>query len=86
MVLILIFFFVFVGFAAGSIFGPWSRKPIIGFNMGMLLGLAAVCRKEALQRGWGDILPPVNPELGGIGLVNRDFSFTKERPGNWTTE
>lgn len=75
------------GFAAGSIFGVWSKRTIVGFNMGMLLGIFAVIKKQAIENGWS--LHPSNDEInvatGGVWPPIRDFTLTEHRPGNWTT-
>ncbi|KAJ8925947.1 hypothetical protein NQ315_009800 [Exocentrus adspersus] len=40
------------GFAAGSVFGFITKKPMVGFNMGMLLGVAAMIKKHGVDHGW----------------------------------
>ncbi|KAG5891675.1 hypothetical protein JTB14_020093 [Gonioctena quinquepunctata] len=71
------------GFAAGSVLGVWRRKTIVGFNMGMLFGILAVCRKIAAENGW-EVTPPNKVPIASTGIWDVDLSLTKDRPGNWT--
>ncbi|KAJ8967421.1 hypothetical protein NQ314_002928 [Rhamnusium bicolor] len=74
------------GFAAGSVFGVWRKNPLFGFNMGMVLGIAAICKKTAVDNGWR--LVPENDfpiANGNVWTCNTDYTLTAPRPGNWTT-
>ncbi|CAH1117297.1 unnamed protein product [Phaedon cochleariae] len=72
------------GFAAGSVFGLWRKRTIVGFNMGMLFGTLAVIRKIMHDNNWL-VTPPNDIVIGSQGVWDYDFTLTKHRPGNWTT-
>ncbi|KAJ8972355.1 hypothetical protein NQ317_008765 [Molorchus minor] len=72
------------GLAAGAIFGIWRRRTIVGFNMGMFLGIIGLIRKNCLLNGyaWG---PDEIKTRGTVWSFQQDYTLTRERPGNWTT-
>ncbi|CAH0550646.1 unnamed protein product [Brassicogethes aeneus] len=74
------------GAAAGSLFGVWSRRPMVGFNMAMFMGIMGSMRKSAQQHGW-DVIPPSDTPIaaGTVWSVHQDWTLTAERPRGWTT-
>lgn len=70
------------GMAAGSVFGGWVRNGMLGFNVGMALGLAAVIRKYFHEIG--HVMFPVGPTRT-MSTSYQDWTLIKERPRNWTT-
>lgn len=73
------------GFAAGSVFGVWSRRTIVGFNMGMVLGIFAIVKKTAVENGWALHPAEFKTMHRGAWAATPDFTLTAERPRNWTT-
>ncbi|KAF7279997.1 NADH dehydrogenase (ubiquinone) B14.7 subunit [Rhynchophorus ferrugineus] len=73
------------GAAAGSWFGAWARKPIVGFNMALLCGFAAFLHKCVLDQGNQLIPTQYKRSAGGATACLRDFSLFADRPGKWTT-
>ncbi|KAJ8925919.1 hypothetical protein NQ315_009771 [Exocentrus adspersus] len=76
------------GFAAGCLFGFITRKATVGFNMGMLLGVAATLRKYSMETelvGSPDL--KTHGFLSGVPVypLFPDMTLTEQRPGNWIT-
>ncbi|XP_060536643.1 uncharacterized protein LOC132708365 [Cylas formicarius] len=73
------------GFTAGTTFGFLTRRPMIGFNMGLLLGVAALVKKNSQLSGYTLTPPSVKTSRGSLWLLHHDLSLLAERPRNWTT-
>lgn len=73
------------GVAAGSVVGAWRKSLMVGFVFSMAFGAMGVVRKDALDEGWL-FDPPVVKSYSGVNSRNYDYTLTKERPRNWTTE
>lgn len=70
------------GFAVGPIFGAIKRSGMFGFNLGMALGLIGLLTKYAVQRDYTIFR---DTQFYHTGFIATDWTFTKERKGNWTT-
>lgn len=74
------------GVAAGSIIGAWRKSLMVGFLTSMAFGIMAVVKKDSIDEGWMFMPPLNNVQLSGVNTKAFDFTMTKERPRNWTTE
>lgn len=70
------------GFATGTIFGAWRRSGMMGFNLGMALGLVALLRKMAVEQNV-TLFPDPKPRYHEVHV--HDWTLTKDRPGKWVT-
>lgn len=70
------------GFASGSIFGAYTRRGMLGFNLGLFFGICGLISKIGIQNNY-EFVPDIKKRHHNIGL--HDWSLTKERPKNWTT-
>lgn len=70
------------GFASGTIFGAWRRSGMLGFNLGMALGLIAFLKKMAVENNY-TIFPELKVKFHEVHV--QDWTLTKDRPRNWVT-
>ncbi|XP_019879876.1 uncharacterized protein LOC109607855 [Aethina tumida] len=76
------------GAAAGSLVGVWARRPMMGFNAAIALGILGAMRKNADQNKWHVFYPDDMPiGYGTIWGVNQDWTLLPDtRPKGWTSQ
>lgn len=67
------------GFFAGSVYGLYVKHKMMAFNFGLFFAGLALMKKSAVDHNF-----PLFSETIRYP-IQRDFTYTKQRPGNWTT-
>lgn len=73
------------GYAAGGIYGVWRKSTPTGLLVGTAFALIAMGKKLAVQNNY-TLFPPFSPMHNGPLVGRYDYTLTKERPKNYTTE
>ncbi|XP_030386759.1 NADH dehydrogenase [ubiquinone] 1 alpha subcomplex subunit 11 [Scaptodrosophila lebanonensis] len=74
------------GFAAGGVFGAWKHNHVAGLCAGLFLGIAGVIKKMSIEQGWEFFPDTPTYQVGGVNIIDNDYTLFAERPKNWTAE